>query len=415
MVLGDGAAFVALAPESPDAIGHITGFGASGDAVHLTAPDRDGAGLVRSAERALASAKMDASQIDLVSAHATSTPFNDAAESRAIRRVFGARARDVPVHAFKAQIGHTLGAAGVLETLVMVDAIARGVAPASVVFERDPDAAVCLLPRAEARPIRAALKLSAAFGGATAALVLAKEPSSPGGSRTRTVYVGRAAHVVTLPNSVELAGRLGLRSEKVGRACELTHLALAAAAELDREGLRGAGVVVGHAYATVDVNNVYYARIGEKGARHAEPHRFPYTTPAAVAGELSLAFGLTGPNLTVGGGLHGALEALCVAADLVSAGDADRMLVVATDAPGPAARAIAAGTGWPLPRLGAVALVVGSDESIGRPLASWECSTDRGSRPDKTIGHAALLSLVHGNPTEIVISSPQGSCHVRFA
>lgn len=411
MALGEGAGFLALASDG-EAIAHVAGFGASGDAVHLTAPDREGAGLARAAERALASAGMSGDAIDLVSVHGTSTPYNDAAESKTLRRVLGSRALDVPAHPFKAQIGHTLGAAGVLESLVLVDALKRGIAPASIVHERDPDAPALLLPLAETRPIHSALKLSAAFGGANAALVLSKSAGSSLPSR-RSVYVGRAVHVDAIPKTEALAAELGLQPEKLGRACELTHLALAAVAKLPKVD-RNAGVVVGHAYATLDVNDAYFARILEKGARHAEPHRFPYTTPAAVGGEVSVAFKLAGPNIAVGSGLHGAVEAVCVAADLVAAGDADAMVVVAVDAPGRAARAVAEQTGWPLPPLGAVALVVGADPSVGRALRSWSCSSQVAAKHSPA-GHAALLSLAGSDPSEIVISSPQGSARLSFS
>jgi 3-oxoacyl-[acyl-carrier-protein] synthase-1/3-oxoacyl-[acyl-carrier-protein] synthase II len=416
MVLAEGAGLVLLtrSPAPKKAIAYVAGFGASGDAVHLTAPDREGAGLALAAERALASAELRPDAIDLVSAHGTSTPFNDAAEARAIHRVLGRR--QAPVHPFKAQIGHALGAAGVLESLVLVDAIDRGIAPAAVIHERDPDAAVPMLARAERRDVSNALKLSAAFGGANAALVLSKKPRAV--LRTsRTVHVGRAVHVADVPRSETLAAALGLKPEKLGRACDLTHLALGAVAKLDRSLLEGAGIVVGHAYATMDVNYVYDARIREKGPAFAEPHRFPYTTPAAVAGEVSVAFKLTGPNIAVGAGMHGAVEALCVAADLVAAGDAERMIVVAVDAPGPAIHAVAEKNGWPVPPIGAIALVVGADASVfkerARSLASWTCSTDIGLDA-RIAGHAALLSLVEENPTEIAISSPQGSARVCF-
>src|SRR5262249_51465775 len=156
------------------------------DAVHITAPDRTGSGLARAASAAIADASRRASpigpdkpplSIELVSAHATATPFNDAMESRAIASVFQGRVAPV-VHPMKAQIGHTLGAAGVIESLAAMDAIATGVAPAAAgAGEMDPDASALLLSRSEARPLTGALKLSAAFGGANAALVLTDRPS----------------------------------------------------------------------------------------------------------------------------------------------------------------------------------------------------------------------------------------------
>jgi 3-oxoacyl-[acyl-carrier-protein] synthase II len=170
MALGEGAALVALtregAPLARRVHGYVTGFGASGDAVHVTAPDRTGAGLARAAKLALGDAGGD---VDIVSAHGTATPFNDAAEWKAIVQTLGARAADVVVHPFKAQVGHTLGAAGVIESLAALDALRRGILPPAVISApRDPETPARLLSRGERGAPRAALKLSAAFGGANA-------------------------------------------------------------------------------------------------------------------------------------------------------------------------------------------------------------------------------------------------------
>jgi hypothetical protein len=97
----------------------------------------------------------------------------------------------------------------------------------------------------------------------------------------------------------------------------------------------------------------YLARVRSAGAARAEPRRFPFTTPNASSGEAAIAFRLTGPALAVGGGPHGGIEALRVAADLVRSGAADRMVVVAADDAGEAARISAPGT-----TSGAVALLV---------------------------------------------------------
>ncbi|MGH7436691.1 MAG: beta-ketoacyl synthase N-terminal-like domain-containing protein, partial [Polyangiaceae bacterium] len=146
MSLGEGAAILALARAARGkAMAFVTGFGASCDAIHLLAPDRTGGGLARAARAALAEA--GPGPIDLVSAHATATPFNDASESRAIATVLGESAgvagpkSDPVIHPFKAQIGHTLGAGSALELLVALDAMRRGVLPAAAgEGPKDPDA-----------------------------------------------------------------------------------------------------------------------------------------------------------------------------------------------------------------------------------------------------------------------------------
>ena len=414
MALGEGAALLALVRAadvgSARAFGFVQGFGASGDAVHVTAPDRTGAGLARAARGALAAT--DPGEVGLVSAHGTATPFNDAAEWKAIRATLGdeAAAR-VVVHPFKAQIGHTLGAAGALESLAALDAMRRGVLPAAVVPPaRDPETPARLLERAEQGSPELALKLSAAFGGANAALALRRTDPGHRPRGDRAVYLSPPAHVAAVPALAELALATGVAAERLARADELVHLAMAALARLPGP-LRGAGIVVGHAYATVDVNDRYFRRVLERGdAKAAEPRRFPYTSPNAVAGECSLAFELTGPNVAVGSGLHGGVEALVVAADLVRSGVADRVVAVAVDAPRATARAIASAAGWPVPRDGAVAVLVSSAPLPGsRRIARTEsASSGAPAALARAPGHEALVPLAGGAST-VGCASPWGA------
>lgn len=412
MALGEGAALIALARETDAPVTplrvFLDGFGASGDAIHVTAPDRTGDGLARAALRALGDAPRSA--ITLVSAHGTATPFNDAAEAKATARALGDAV--VITHPFKAQIGHTLGAAGALESLVVLDALMRDVAPASVVGgEPDPEAPATLLQAAEPRLIGSALKLSAAFGGANAAILWSRAPVRAPLADARAVYVSRAVSLDRVPTATDLAPLLGQPAEKLARADAPCFLALGALAALRDSGiaLAGAGIVVGHAYATLDVNEQYNRRILERGARFVEPRRFPYTSPNAVCGECSLAFQLTGPNLAVGAGLHGAIEAIAAAADLVRGGHADRIAVVAVDAPGIAAEACARAADWLLPHAGAVACVVSaSDEGEGtrRLREAWLTSSGAPHDAPLACGHESLLPLLDPATRVITVRTP---------
>jgi 3-oxoacyl-[acyl-carrier-protein] synthase II len=407
MSLGEGAAVLALAcTEGPEAKAFVTGFGASSDAVHLTAPDREGAGLARAAAAAIEEAGQPG--VDLVSAHGTATPFNDAAEFRAMARALGReRSLEVPVHAFKAQVGHTLGAAGALELLVGIDAIGRGVLPASVTEGvPDPDAPARLLERSVAGAPQTVLKLASAFGGANAALVVQARPgrSAPA---SRAAFLGAAVHVSHEPPLQDLAARLRTTVDRLARADSLVHLALASVARLEAAcgPLAGAGVVVGTALATLETNALFAARIRERGATAAEPRRFPYTSPNAVAGECSMAFGLTGPTFSVGGGMHAALEALAAGALLVEGGDADRIVVVAVDDVGPATRALAGDSLSP----GAVALLLTATVGGAARARVGEVTLRRGESVSAPLapGHLALLPLVQGAvPSELVCTSP---------
>src|SRR5262249_26437525 len=160
-----------------------------------------------------------------------------------------------------------------------------------------------------------ALKLSAAFGGCNAALVLARDAPHDESARAaadRPVYLQSFATVLAPLETPDLAARFaerpGVRAERLD---DLARLALSAVLELVKTtvlpGLEGAGVIVGHGLATLDTNDAYDARRRERGARHVEARRFPATSPNAVAGECAIAFRLTGPSFGVGAGLHGGL------------------------------------------------------------------------------------------------------------
>ncbi|MCC6556259.1 MAG: 3-oxoacyl-ACP synthase, partial [Polyangiaceae bacterium] len=400
MSLGEGAAVLALVREDrargAPILLRVAGFGASTDAVHITAPDRTGAGLARAARAALADAACPPSRIGLVSAHATATPFNDAMEARAIQAVLGEAPGAPPpvIQPFKAQIGHTLGAAGALELLAAADAVrSSGAPPAASAGEPDPDAPALLLDRAEPRPIDAALKLSAAFGGANAALVLTARPSGRRPRAPRPVHLGPHAHVITCELDA-LEAATGLARDRLARLDTLCRLGLAAisalAAQVGPDALRGAGVVAGHALATIDTNEAFDARRRARGARFVEPRLFPATSPNVIAGECAIAFQLTGPSFATGAGLGGALEALRAAAELVAAGDADRIVVVAADDAGPVARQVLSLAGIPDAALarGAVALLLQADpDGSTLPHVDLDAPLD----PAGLVGHLALL------------------------
>ena len=407
MALGEGAAVLALArPGGGPSRAVLLGFGAASDAIHLTAPDREGRGLARAAAAALDDAGRP--RVDVVSVHGTATPFNDAAESRAIVRALGPEhARDVVVHPFKAQVGHTLGAAGALELLAIADALERGVLPAAAGEGiLDPEAPARLLDRAAAGTPRTGLKLSSAFGGANAALVVGAGAGRASSER-RAAFVHQAVHVEREPEVDELAATLRTPVDRLLRADGLVRLALAAVARLEAVcgPLAGAGVVVGSALATLETNALFAARIRERGVLAAEPRRFPYTSPNAVAGQCSITFGLTGPSFSVGGGMHAGLEALAAAAVLIEGRDADRMVVVSVDDVGAATRVLAGDS----LAAGAVAVLLDARGGEGARARVGTIQLRRGERASGPVarGHRALLPLADRRlPHELACVTP---------
>jgi 3-oxoacyl-[acyl-carrier-protein] synthase II len=182
-VIGEGAgALVLEALDHADARGaeplaELVGYGATADASHITLPAPGGIGAVRAARRALEKARLEASAIDHVNAHATSTPEGDRAELQAMRTVLGDRASKVAITANKSMIGHTLGAAGALEAIATIMAIRTSCIPPTINLEQPDEAAagLDLTPgQAKQREVRIALSNSFGFGGQNTALIFAR-------------------------------------------------------------------------------------------------------------------------------------------------------------------------------------------------------------------------------------------------
>jgi 3-oxoacyl-[acyl-carrier-protein] synthase II len=168
-----GAAIVLVrADRAPLSAILVRGWGGSNDANHLTGPSRDGSGLAQAIRRAMDSAGLRPEQIDYVNAHGTGTAYNDAMESFALRTVF--QDRCPPVSCSKGMLGHTLGAAGVVETILCVLAMQERLLPGtprlSVAAENTP-ASLVHQPRSVTR-LDHVLKLNSGFGGVNGALIL---------------------------------------------------------------------------------------------------------------------------------------------------------------------------------------------------------------------------------------------------
>jgi len=183
-VLGDGGGAVLLEEyEHARARGahiyaELIGFGMSGDAHHITAPPEDGDGARLAMVNALRDAHIDASGVQYLNAHATSTPLGDKAETVAIKRAFGDHARKLAISSTKSMTGHLLGAAGVVEAIFCVLALRDQVAPPTTNYHTpDPDCDLDFVPNT-ARPMRidTAMSNSFGFGGTNGTLVFRRLP-----------------------------------------------------------------------------------------------------------------------------------------------------------------------------------------------------------------------------------------------
>ncbi|MDQ0245317.1 3-oxoacyl-[acyl-carrier-protein] synthase II [Bacillus fengqiuensis] len=154
----------------------IVGYGATGDAHHITAPAPGGEGGVRAMRQAIADAGMQPSDIDYINAHGTSTEYNDKYETMAIKEVFGEQAYKVAISSTKSMTGHLLGAAGGVEAIFSIKAIEEGIIPPTIHYETpDPECDLDYVPnKARKQEVKAVLSNSLGFGGHNATIILKK-------------------------------------------------------------------------------------------------------------------------------------------------------------------------------------------------------------------------------------------------
>jgi 3-oxoacyl-[acyl-carrier-protein] synthase II len=183
-VIGEGAGLLVLEEaeharrRGASIYAELAGYGLSGDAHHLSAPDPTGDGARRAMQAALRRAQRNPDEIDYINAHATSTPVGDPVELLAVQALFGAHARSLSMSSTKSATGHLLGAAGAVEAIFSILSLRDQVVPPTLnLGETDAETGIDLVAReAKARRVRFALSNSFGFGGTNAALVFAPGP-----------------------------------------------------------------------------------------------------------------------------------------------------------------------------------------------------------------------------------------------
>ena len=178
IVIGEGAAvfvleeYEAARRRGAQILAELAGYGANSDASHITQPSVAGPAVAM--RLALEDAGMKPEEIDYINAHGTATRVNDVIETRAIKEVFGAHAKKLPVSSTKSMHGHVMGASGAIELVAAVEAICRGVIPPTANYATpDPECDLDYVPnQARKIPVRAALSNSFAFGGLNAVLIV---------------------------------------------------------------------------------------------------------------------------------------------------------------------------------------------------------------------------------------------------
>lgn len=167
VTLGEAAAAVLISKEKGDI--RILGDGSINDANHISGPSRTGEGLVRSIQSAMNEAKVEADTIDFISAHGTATPFNDEMEAIAFDRL---GMNKIPLNSLKGYFGHTLGASGLLESIISFESMKRGILYPSLGFENlGVSREINVISKKENKDIKRVLKTASGFGGANTAVI----------------------------------------------------------------------------------------------------------------------------------------------------------------------------------------------------------------------------------------------------
>ncbi|MCE7794882.1 beta-ketoacyl-ACP synthase II [Salipaludibacillus sp. CUR1] len=178
-VMGEGSGILVLESlESAEKRGatilaEIAGYGATGDAYHVTAPAPEGEGAARAMMQALKDAEMSPSEVTYLNAHGTSTEYNDKYETTAAKKVFGESAHNLAISSTKSMTGHLLGAAGAVEAIFSVKAIQEGIIPPTMNYETpDPDCDLDYVPnKARKQDVPVVMSNSLGFGGHNASLL----------------------------------------------------------------------------------------------------------------------------------------------------------------------------------------------------------------------------------------------------
>ena len=367
--LGEGAGMLVLAREDlaraagAPVLAEVLGYGLSADGYHPTAPHPEGEGAARAIGAALAASGVAPAEVRYVNGHGTGTAKNDPAEVNAVRRALGDAAADVALSSTKSMVGHLLGAAGAVESIVTIKALVDGIAPPTAGFtQADPQCALDVVPN-EARPLATEVAASNnfAFAGANACVLFGRESRGPTTPQSRPqdpiVVTGMSvlSPAGTSPADLVTAYRTGgMTSSRVDldpgayvparqrrRLDRLGLLAVAAAGSaLDSAGLgdleRPApriGVVLGTGLGPMESIEQFAGPVIQGGPGHANPALFPNTVWNAAAGQVAMLLGLTGATSTITVTHAAGGAALTVARDLLRAGAVDIVVCPAVDSP----------------------------------------------------------------------------------
>jgi 3-oxoacyl-[acyl-carrier-protein] synthase II len=351
--LGEAGAFLVLESEGrarargAPILAFLSGAATGAEAHHITHPEPSGARAAELVERALRSARLGPSDIDYVNAHGTGTQPNDRMEAKALLLSLGDAAPRVSVSSSKAQLGHTLGAAGAVEAAITVLGLIRGDVPPTVgLVEPEEPRLSHVVSSGRKAPLRAAMSCSFGFGGTGAVLVFerADRESRLSVQRERRVVLTGVASFGALgrltgatlarylapeqsapgPYEPDPATLLDpSRSRRFDRAAALVTVGAESALAEARLDAARSGLVVGTAFGSVQRSVRFVEKAASGGPRAVSPAEFPHLVVSASSGNASVYLGLRGPVLAVSDRETSAESALATAVALIEGGQVD--------------------------------------------------------------------------------------------
>ncbi|MGD0525704.1 MAG: beta-ketoacyl synthase N-terminal-like domain-containing protein, partial [Polyangiaceae bacterium] len=360
--LGEGAGFLVLEraerarARGVAPIAELAGWALGSEAHHITNPAPDGAVVASLIERALSRAGLSARDVDYVSAHGTGTPLNDPMEAAALAAALGAELARIPVSSSKAQLGHSLGAAGAIEAAITALVLSRStLVPTAGLDEPDPSLALLHVPgvgRSVPR-VRAAISNAFGFGGMDTVLVLAEpgrdteprpSPAPPMLAITGAALFGPFGRLGTeacgtvVDGSPQPAGATDpdahldpMRARRLDRAARLGAVVVEQALADSGPASGATGLVLGSAFGNVDGSAAFMHRIFDRGVRSASPAEFPNLVPSSPVGHVSIYLGLHGPAFATADLATSGESAFFQAMQLVAAGEAPRIVAGAVE------------------------------------------------------------------------------------
>ncbi|WP_395474261.1 beta-ketoacyl synthase N-terminal-like domain-containing protein [Saccharopolyspora spinosa] len=333
--LGEGIAVLLLEADPQDGvIAYVNGYGLSSDAFHVTSPPPNGEGLARAMTMALDDAGVCPEDVDYVNGHGTGTSANDTAELAAMRAVFGASAP--PISSSKPQLGHTLGAAGVVETAITALAIRDQVLPPTASADPAETGEWDVVPqRARASRVDVAVMNSLAFGGANGVLVLGRHAGNRHSTTDRQVAKGGEVTVPDVGTATELIPRA-----YANRLDDLGKLAMAAGQSAwhavghtadDRPAADRTGLVFATASGPTRTIDELHATELRGELDRINPVTAPNIVCSVTAYYICQLLGIKGPLSAITSGVDSAAIADDYAHGLIRQRRADTVLVVCAD------------------------------------------------------------------------------------